>query len=255
MITRSTSFLFDLDGTIYEGDQIIPGAEQLLRKLQERNIPHCFITNTTRMPRREVAGRLRTMGCKIEEEQIYTAPVAAASWLRERGYHRVALVMEEATHEDLAEFDITQERPDAIVVGDLGERWNFRILDKAFRMIMDGADLVALQKNRYWKGKNGVTLDAGPFVAALEYASGREAVIVGKPSYPFFAGAAGMIDSRLEDCVMVGDDLHGDVEGAQKAGARGILVRTGKFREEELEKGDVQPDMVIDSVASLVDMV
>ena len=110
---------------------------------------------------------------------------------------------------------------------------------------------MAIHKNRYWKTADGLTLDAGPFVAALEYASGQCATVIGKPSRTFFETAAGSMGLGLGDVAMVGDDLESDVAGAQAAGATGILVRTGKFQETELERSLVRPDYVIDSVAAL----
>jgi HAD superfamily hydrolase (TIGR01458 family) len=137
------------------------------------------------------------------------------------------------------------------VLGDLGEGWDFSTLNRAFRQVMDGALLLALQKNHYWLTPEGLTLDAGPFVAALEYASGREAAVVGKPSPAFFELAAASLGCDKEHIAVVGDDVEADVAGAQAAGMLGVLVRTGKFREDHLRRSGVVPDRVLDSVASL----
>ena len=238
-------YLFDLDGTLYVGDAALPGAVEAIAGLVERNVPRRYLTNTTRVSRRELALRLGRMGFPIDAEEIFTAPRAAAAWLIDRQIRRIALYLPEATREDFAEFESTGEAPEAIVVGDLEAEWSFSRLNEAFRQLLDGAMLVALQKNRYWRTPEGLALDAGPFVAALEYATRVEAVVVGKPSPHFFRLAAVSMGVAPEMVTVVGDDLEADVGGAQRAGMRGVLVRTGKFREEELERSEVRPDLVV----------
>jgi HAD superfamily hydrolase (TIGR01458 family) len=191
------------------------------------------------------------MGLEVAEEELFTAPLAAARWLEGEGIGRVALYLPESTHEDFAAFERTHDRPEAVVVGDLGERWDFATLNRAFRQVMEGARLVALQKNRYWLTADGLALDAGPFVAALEHATGREAVVVGKPAPGFFALAVAALGLPPGRVAAVGDDVEADVAGAQAAGLRGVLVRTGKFREAGLRESGVRPDAVLDSVADL----
>src|SRR5690606_15046853 len=133
---------------------------------------------------------------------------AAASWLRRAGLHRVALFVPAPTHEDFRDLEITDDEPAAVVVGDLGEAWSFEALNQAFRHLLGGARLVALQKNRYWRRPDGLALDAGPFVAALEYAASLEALVVGKPSREFFHLAAASMGVSPERVTVVGDDLE-----------------------------------------------
>ena len=180
-------------------------------------------------------------------EEIYTAPVAAAAWLRAQQIRTVAVYVAAATDVEFAAFQRDADRPEAVVVGDLGRDWTFDRLNQAFRQLLNGARLVAIQKNRYWKSEAGWSLDAGPFVAALEFASGVEATVVGKPSAAFFTGAARALGVSLADIVVVGDDVTTDVAGAQATGAHGVLVKTGKFRPEALGQAGV----VIDSIADL----
>lgn len=238
------AFLLDLDGTLYVGDEALPGAVNAVRILSERRIPRRFLTNTTRMSRHALAERLRRMGFAIGEDEIFTAPRAAAAWMIRAGISRVSLLLPPATHQDFQEFQVTDAGPDAVVVGDLGESWNYEVLNGAFRHLLAGARLVALQKNRYWKRPDGLSLDAGPFVAALEYAAATEAVVVGKPAAEFFHLAAESMGVSAERVTVVGDDLESDVGGAQDAGMRGVLVRTGKFREEVLSGSTIRPDAV-----------
>jgi HAD superfamily hydrolase (TIGR01458 family) len=144
---------------------------------------------------------------------------------------------------------------DAVIVGDLGERWDYAVLNDAFRKLMDGAELIALQKNRYWETAEGLSLDAGPFVAALEYASGRDAEVVGKPSDAFFELALGDLGVSADRAAMVGDDVEADVGGAMDAGLAGILVRTGKFREDLVRESGIEPTATVDSIADVPDLV
>lgn len=243
-------FLLDLDGTLYVGDEALPGALEAVRTLSERGIPRRFLTNTTRLSRRELAQRLRRMGFEIEEDEVFTAPRAAAAWMDRVGIRSVSLLVPSATLEDFQAFDSTATEPEALVVGDLGEGWNFDVLNAAFRQLLGGARLVALQKNRYWKRGDGLALDAGPFVAALEYAAATEAVVVGKPAPEFFHLAAGSMGVSPDRVTVVGDDLESDVGGAQSAGMRGVLVRTGKFREEVLRGSSIRPHAVVDTLRS-----
>ena len=139
-----------------------------------------------------------------------------------------------------------------MIVGDLGERFDYAVLNRAFRLIVDGgAQLVALQRNRYWLRGDGLSLDVGPFVAALEYAADVEAVVVGKPAAAFFLLALSQLGADPAEAAMVGDDVESDIGGAVRAGLRGVLVRTGKFREETLAAADPPPTDIVASIADV----
>ncbi len=168
---------------------------------------------------------------------------------------RVAAYVADDTLEDFAAFDLAAARPEVVVVGDLGDAWDFATLNRAFLQLMDGAELIALQRDRYWLRGDGLALDAGPFVAALEYATGQTATVCGKPSAAFYAAALATLPDALRAAprgvTMVGDDLWGDVEGAQRAGLTTWMVRTGKFREDVVSASGITPDRIFDSVAEL----
>jgi HAD superfamily hydrolase (TIGR01458 family) len=191
------------------------------------------------------------MGIELHPEEMHTAPVAAARWLAEQGARRVSLLLAEATFEEFGNFELDHESPDHVVVGDLGEGWSFEILNRAFRALASGARLVGIQKNRSWDAGRGLQLDAGPFIAALEYATGQDAVLVGKPSSAFFATAAAGLGTALDRIAVVGDSLENDVAGGQRAGCLGVAVRSGSFREEALAGVARQPDGVLSSIAEL----
>jgi len=245
--------LFDLDGTLYQADHLIDGAAETLQRLRDADVPYRFVTNTTRKPRAEVVAHLLSLGIEAQEDECLTAPVAAAAWLKAHGARRILPLLHSPTWKDLGDLEIDGENPEFVVVGDLGEDWTFQVLDDAFRALMQGAELVAIQKNRYWRRGDHLSLDAGAFVAALEYSSGKKAQLVGKPSADFFHTAATLLGLPPNQVVMIGDDLQGDVEGARLAGLRGVAVRTGKYRPEDEEEARRIGDAVIDSVADLPD--
>jgi HAD superfamily hydrolase (TIGR01458 family) len=237
--------MLDLDGTLYVGGEPVAGAREALEVLRASGFALRYITNTTRMPRRAVVERMRALGFVAEEGEIFTPAWAASRLIG--GKSCLALV-DESIREDLGEARLTENSPEVVLVGDLGEGFTYTRLDAAFRCLMEGAELVALQKNRYWQNRGGLSLDAGPFVAALEYASGKEAVVVGKPEQSFFRIALEDMDLGANEVAMVGDDAEADVAGAKRAGLSGIQVRTGKWR----PGGDVgEADLVLDSVAAL----
>jgi HAD superfamily hydrolase (TIGR01458 family) len=248
---RIDGLLFDIDGTLCTEEAPIEGAPELLQALRARGMVFRYLTNTTRYSRRGLLERLRSFGFPAEHDDLFTAPTAAVRWLERNGIERIATYVPDTAREDFEDFGFDPIRPQAIVVGDLGERWDFRTLNRAFRQVLDGAVLVALQKNRYWHTARGLELDAGPFVAALEYATDREAVVVGKPAREFFDLAVESTGLRPEQLAVVGDDVDSDIGGAHDAALRGILVRTGKFRQEGLDQAGTVPHAILDSVAHL----
>ncbi len=243
--------LFDLDGTITQGDEAIPGAAEALARLRLAGVPFLFVTNTTRRPRSEIVAKLIGVGIEAAEEECLTAPMAAATWLRQRGAQRISLLVDPATQVEYQAFEIDDECPEYVLLGDLGDKWSYSVLDRAFRAIMSGAELVAIQRNRYWKKGDHLSLDAGPFVAALEYATGKKAHLVGKPSSDFFFAATTRLDLSPRTVAMVGDDVEADVAGAREAGLRAVAVRTGKFRPSDELRGRQVADAVLDSIADL----
>ncbi len=252
--------LLDLDGTLYVGDAAVPGAAEALARLRAARLPFRLVTNTTSRSRAMLVERLRGLGIAVSAEEIVSAPVAAATLARDRGHAVVAPFLPEPALEDLEGVTLTggitgsnNGRPTAVLLGDLGERWSYALLQEAFDHVMDGAELLTCSRDRYFRKGEGLALDAGPFVAALEYATGREAIVAGKPSGGFFYAAVRALGKgvRPESVVMIGDDLRSDVEGAQRAGLQGWLVRTGKFREGELAAGSIVPDRLLATVADL----
>jgi len=217
---------------------------------------HRFVTNTSSKPRRSLVERLCRLGLSASAEQIFAPPVAARDYLAARGATPVALFVPDATREDFEGLECLRETAEhgarSVVIGDIGEAWNFTTLNRAFRLLMAEPRpiLIALGMSRYAQGDTGLVLDVAPFIKALEYAAECEAVVMGKPAKAFFEAALRVLGAKPTETVMIGDDIHSDVAGAQAAGLTGILVRTGKFRTADLD-GAVRPDVVLGSVADL----
>jgi len=235
--------VLDLDGTLYVGGEAVPGAREAVEWIKSSGLDLRYVTNTTRMPRRAVVRRLRTLGFRVEEDEVFTPAWAAGRLIGDR---TCLPLVDDSLREDLDGVRFTEGSADFVLVGDLGEGFTYARLDAAFRCLMGGAELVALQKNRYWRTRSGLSLDAGPFVAALEYASGKSASVVGKPEESFFRIALEDVRLAAHEVAMVGDDAEADVIGAKEAGLLGIQVRTGKW---QADTGEA--DHVIDSVAAL----
>jgi phospholysine phosphohistidine inorganic pyrophosphate phosphatase len=248
------ALLFDMDGVLYNSGTPVRGAREALAWVRGRGIPHLFVTNTTSRGRAALAEKLIRFGIPAAPEEILTPCEAAADYMRGGG--AAALFVPERGRAAFAGLpllpDDVEQGARWVVVGDLGAGWDFRTLNRAFRLLHSNpeAELVALGMTRFWQAEDGLRLDAGPYVAALEYASGRKAVVLGKPAAAFFHAAAARLGAAPGEAAMIGDDIVTDVAGAQSAGLKGVLVRTGKFRETDLE-GEVKPDAVLDSVAAL----
>jgi HAD superfamily hydrolase (TIGR01458 family) len=243
--------LLDLDGVLYVGDEPIAGAQDAVTALRERAGALRFVTNTTARSHADTVDKLRRLGFAVDPAEVVTPAALAVAHCRAQGHRRVALVMADRVKADFAQLEPVDAGADAVIVGDLGEAFGYAPLNAAFRLIMDGAELVALQKNRYWLTPDGLSLDAGAFVAALEYATGREALVVGKPAPAFFASVLDGAGVAAAGAVMVGDDVESDIGGALGAGLAAVLVRTGKFRPERLRDAGVTPTAVVDSIADV----
>ena len=245
------AFLFDLDGVFYEDNQLLPGANTTLEWLQEKRIPYRFITNNTTLPRRKLIEKLNRLGLKVIEDQLISANYAGVLYLKKQQVKRCRLVLRKAAKADYKDFDISSDAPEAIVVGDIGESWDYPLLNGLMNQLLDGAQLVALHKGRYFQTKKGLTLDSGAFVAALEHASETKAFVVGKPEAAFFELATLGLEGQPHQIAMVGDDLINDIGGAQRMKYQTFLVKTGKFRSILYKKSKIRPNHLIENIGNL----
>jgi HAD superfamily hydrolase (TIGR01458 family) len=242
--------LADQDGVWFVDNEPVPGALEALARIRERDLPLRIISNTTTRTKDELAAKMCAMGMHIDAREVISPPRVAAHMLRARKVQTARLVVADAIR---AEFNGLREsaQPEVIVIGDIGERWSYGLMNELFRMVIDGAEIVALHRGRYWQVAEGLKLDIGAFVAGLEYATGAIATVVGKPSPAMFKAAIDDMGLMPDEVVMIGDDVHHDVGGARAAGIRGVLVKTGKYRDALVASTGIKPDLVIDSIAVL----
>ena len=249
------ALLLDIDGVLHVSGEPIPGAPEAVRRLRDGANRIRFLTNNTVRSRAKLVAELRSLGFDVEEDDVETTPLAAGRLLAGL---RVLPVTMPSVHADLERFvELVDEGADVVLVGGADETeeteevFSWRNLNRAFAELRRGARLVCLHKNRWWQTRQGALLDAGAYVAGLEYAARVEAEVVGKPSRAYFDAALAALGAAPAEATMVGDDVEADVGGAKALGMKGVLVRTGKFREDALAAADSKPDAVLDSIADL----
>lgn len=248
--------LLDLDGTLYVGKDIIPGAPAALSALRQQGYALRFLTNTTTRSHAELLTQLRAMDFVLDDDELISAPAAARLELRamqeKRGEKiRIWPVVADAIKPDFAQFTLDEQQPDFIVLGDIGDQWNLALINRLFNAMHSGAQLICLHKNRFWQTADGLKVDIGFFVAGLEYVTNQTALIMGKPTATFFQRVLDSAGVSANNTLLVGDDLDSDVGGAQAMGIKGVLVKTGKFRQSYLDKSNIKPDGILDTVAEL----
>ncbi|TML85855.1 MAG: TIGR01458 family HAD-type hydrolase [Actinobacteria bacterium] len=250
------AILIDLDGALHVSGEPIPGAADAVARLRRDGHRLRFVTNNTTRSRAQLAADMRSLGVELDDDELQTPAAAAARALA--GKRILALTMH-AIVADLEGVELVGEDADAVLLGGADETpetnlvFSFMNLARAFSELEMGADLYCLHRNRWWQTKHGPLLDAGAFVAGLEYAAETEATVLGKPSPAYFGAACEALDADPELTWMVGDDVEADIAGAQRFGLRTILVRTGKFRPDAVEDTDVRPDGIVSSLAHLPD--
>jgi HAD superfamily hydrolase (TIGR01458 family) len=247
--------LLDIDGVLHVSMQPIAGAAATLQWLEQHGYLTCFVTNTTTYSRAALARRLEQVGLPISESSLLTAPVATANYIRQHYADKRCWVLTKgATAADFAGITLVEtdtEDAEVVVIGGAEELLTYEAMNRAFRMLMKGAVLLAMHKNLYWKTSAGWQLDSGPYVSALELASGKQAIVLGKPDRAFFEQALLTMGVAASEALMVGDDIENDVGGAQRAGMRAVLVRTGKYQANSPLLERIHPDAILPSIADL----
>jgi HAD superfamily hydrolase (TIGR01458 family) len=244
--------LLDIDGVLHVSGEAIPGAVEAVETLRRAGHSLRFVSNNSTHSRHGLAEELRRMGFEIDDSDLQTTPSAAA---RELAGKRVLALTMAAVVPDFDGMELVGQDAEAVLVGGCDETlepnqvFSYMNLARAFAEIQAGAAFYCLHKNRWWQTTRGPLLDAGAFVAGLEYATGVEATVLGKPSPSYFAAALDALDAEPELTWLVTDDAEEDVPGARLFGMRTALVRTGKFRPESLESASVAPDIVVSSLA------
>ena len=250
------AILLDVDGVFHDSREPIAGGGEAVSRLRADGHRLRFVTNNTTQTRAALAEELRKMGIDLADEELQTTPRAAAATLKGR---RVLALTMHAIVGELDGIELVGEDAEAVLVGGADETpetnlvYSYMNLARAFHELEGGAELYCLHKNRWWQTKHGPALDAGAFVAGLEYATHVDATVLGKPSTAYFEAALNELDADAGMTWMVGDDIESDIAGAQRHGMRTVLVRTGKFRPDAVEASRIRPDGIISSIAQLPD--
>jgi HAD superfamily hydrolase (TIGR01458 family) len=248
------AILLDVDGVLHVSGTPIAGAAAAVRRLRSQGHRIRFVSNSTTHSRASIAEQLRAMGIELRDDELQTTGAVARRVLD--GKRVLALTMP-GMLDDLEGLQLVGMNVDAVLVGgadegeETGRIFSYLNLNRAFHELEAGADLFCLHKNRWWQTADGARLDAGAFVAGLEYAAETEATVLGKPSAAYFGAALEALDADAGLTWMVGDDLESDIVGAHKHGMKTLLVRTGKFRPDEVDRSPVHPDGIVSSIAQL----
>ncbi|HEY7866013.1 MAG TPA: TIGR01458 family HAD-type hydrolase [Psychromonas sp.] len=242
------ALFIDLSGVLYEGNKVIPGAVAAIEKARASQLQLRFVTNTSRKTRDQLLNDLKNLGFELQEEELFTAPVAVHGWLQEKKIRPYCLIH----HNIKSEFaDLLQTDPNAVVIGDAEQDFCYDKLNRAFQLCQQGAVLVGIGCNRYFKLDGQLQLDAGPFIKAIEFAASTKAIIIGKPSKDFFLQALASTGLSADQVLMIGDDIYGDIEGAIHSGLHAGLVRTGKYQrgdEHKISAAHLTFDSIVDAV-------
>jgi HAD superfamily hydrolase (TIGR01458 family) len=251
------AILLDVDGVLHISGRPIDGGSGAVERLRQAGHRLRFLTNNTTQSRSQLAEAIRGLGIELDADELQTTPVAAARVLKGR---RVLALTMPSIRDDLEGVELVGDNADAVLVGGADETaesnrvFSYMNLARAFGELEAGADLFCLHKNPWWQTSRGALLDAGAFVVGLEYATGAQATVLGKPSASYFEAALEAVDSDPEHAWMVGDDVDADIGGAAALGMHTVLVRTGKFRD-DAGAWSAQPEAVVDSIADVPDLV
>jgi HAD superfamily hydrolase (TIGR01458 family) len=247
--------MFDLDGVLYIGNTPVVGAIEAVNAIRARGIKCRFVTNTSTLSIASIQHKINALGFNVVQSEIISAPQAALNYLKKQTNPVCRLILANDVKKDFAQFKQSGTKANFIIVGDIGNSWTYQMLNEVFACLMKGAKLIAIHKNRFWQTDNGLNMDIGAFIAGLEYASNTTAMIIGKPSADFFNAVLTDMQLSAKEVLMIGDDIDSDVGGAQAAGIKGVLVRTGKYRQVYTDASQIKPDAIIDSIADLPSLV
>jgi NagD protein len=247
-------FLIDMDGVIYRGNQLVPGAEAFISELKANQVPFLFLTNNSQRTRRDVAVKLQRMGIDADEEHVFTCAMATARFLAQQKPRGTAFVIGEggllqALHHN--GYSVVDHDPDYVVVGE-GRMMTFEVMEAAVRMIESGAKLIATNLDPNCPTAHGLRPGCGAIVAMLETATGRRAFSVGKPSPVMMHMASAQLGLSPAGTTIIGDTMETDILGGVQMGYRSILVLSGGTRREDLARIAYRPDLIVESVADLI---
>jgi NagD protein len=246
-------YLIDMDGVIYRGSQLIPGADRFVRELLDADIPFLFLTNNSQRTRRDVATKLQRLGIDAGEDHVFTCAIATARYLARQKPNGTAFVIGEGgLHNALHNngYSVVDRDPDYVVVGE-GRTLNFEMAEAALGMILGGAKLVATNLDPNCPTHTGTRPGCGAVVAMLEAAAGVKAFSVGKPSPVMLRAARKDLGLTTDQTVVIGDTMETDILGGVQLGFKTVLVLSGGTRVDDLPRYAYRPDKVVGSIAEL----
>ena len=250
-VNNIKAILIDLEGVLYNDNKLIPGSIEVIKELKKNRIKLRFLTNTTTAPIKKILNKLHNFGFKIEEKEIFTPIIATKNFLIQNNINKISLFVNNQIVNEFKEYEITQKDPAVVIIGDIHKKFNWEILDIVFKLVyLNKTKLIALHKNKYCMREGKISLDLGPFVNAVEYASGKKSMLMGKPEKKFFNLAIKDLEEDNKNILMIGDDIISDIEGSIKANLKAVQVRTGKFQEKDL-RNPLQPNYRIESITKL----
>ena len=239
-----------MDGVFIQSGNLLPGALKTVNILKAKNIPFRFLTNTTTKSKKTLHKQLNMLGIKCEEKHIFSAGFAGIRTIIDMGGPSCKLYISDDLKEDYKFLNLNNDSPELIVIGDY-KKWDTNLLNQAFNYVMAGANILALHIGKYYKTDTGFKLDAGAFVKAIEYSTGKKAIVVGKPNTLFYKEALHDLKLTQSDVLMIGDDLYNDIYGAQRLNIKGVLVKTGKYSPNNIQDSTIAPDGIIDSIGDI----
>jgi HAD superfamily hydrolase (TIGR01458 family) len=245
--------IFDIDGVLTFQGRVYPGAVQVVDTLQRKGIILRFLTNSTLKSRASAAHKLRMEGFRVEHEQVITASYATAVYLHDLNPRSVWVMVDRDGIHEFADFTHDTENPEYIVMGDNRSHFDFEHMNRALRLLLGGAKLIAMQNEMLDTSLGDVELNVGAWVGLLERATGVRAVSIGKPNPFVFKLALRSMGLKKPKVLVVGDRLETDVRGARKYGLACALVKTGEFTPADLEN-PLQPNYVFESIEDLLNL-
>ena len=251
-LNKIKGILIDLEGVLYLGDKVIEGAIDTIKKINSKNIKIRYLTNTTTVPKKNIFSKLKNFNIPVQENEIFSPVIAAKNYLNNRNISNIYLMTNDVLKNDFSNFIIDEIKAQAIVVGDIFKEFNWEKLNKSFQIVNNNnAIIIALHKNRYCLRDGEISLDLGPFVQALEYATSTEAIIMGKPEKNFFDLAINDMQLNNDQVLMIGDDIISDIQGSKRNNIFSIQVKTGKYQIKDESDQYIQPDLRIKSIKEL----
>jgi HAD superfamily hydrolase (TIGR01458 family) len=249
---KKIPLLIDFDGVVKIGNSPSPDVKEFFNFINENKIPACILSNSTLRTGDLIKEFFAHHGINLSIPAL-TAFDAALSFVK-KNYNKVQVYCRDYLKHHFNGM-IDEENPDAIVIGDIEDKWNYQIMNDIFRKVFAGADLVAMHKNKYWNPSGELLIDAGAFITGIEYAASKEAIVIGKPSQHYFKAALAKIGANINDgFFMIGDDIENDVKAVQDLGGKGILIFTGKTKFPLDSSLRIKPDYEVHALKAAIEL-